>query len=66
MLLPILPPGEPFFLFLGRFVLFWFFLKTYISFLTDLKYTVRLIACTLSALISKIINPRVSHRHPLI
>ena len=34
--------------------------------MTDLKYTVRLIAGSLSALISKIINPQVSHRHPLI
>ena len=36
------------------------------SFLTDLKYSGRLIAGSLSALISKIVNPQVSHRHPLI
>ena len=34
--------------------------------MTDFKYTGRLIAGSLSALISKIINPQVSHRHPLI
>ena len=34
--------------------------------LTDLKNTGRLIASSLSAFISKILNPRVSNRHPLI
>ena len=34
--------------------------------LTDLNNTGRLIASSLSAFISKILNPRVSNRHPLI
>ena len=34
--------------------------------MTGLKYTGRLVASSLSAFISKIINPQVSHRHPLI
>ena len=46
------------------FVLFCFL--AYFHILTDLNYTGRLIASSLSAFISKIINPRVSHRHPLI
>ena len=55
--------GGNFFLLLGRFV---FVLKTYFLFLTDLKYTGRLIVSSLTAFISKIINPWVSHRNPLI
>ena len=46
------------------FVLFCFL--AYFHILTDLNYTGRLIASSLAAFISKIINPRVSHRHPLI
>ena len=49
------------------FVLFCFVLfLTFFHFLTDLKYTGRLIAGSLSAFSSKIINPQVSYRHPLI
>ena len=33
-------------------------------FLPDLNYTGRLIASSRSAFISKMINPRVCHRHP--
>ena len=51
-----------FFLFSWSFCFF----KTCFHFLTGLKYTGRLIASSLSAFISKIINPQVSHRHPLI
>jgi len=44
-----------------------FFPKTYFHFLTDLKYTGRLIAGSLSAFFSNIINnPQVSLTHPLI
>ena len=43
-----------------------FFFQTYFHFLTDLNYTGWLIASSLSAFISKKINPLVSHRHPLI
>ena len=53
--------GDFFFLLFGRFVLLCF-----LFFLTDLKYTGRLIAGSFSAFISKIINPQVIHRHPLI
>ena len=64
------PAGGIFlFLLFGRFVyvLFCFVLfLAYFHILTDLNYTGRLIASSLSAFISKIINPRVSHRHPLI
>ena len=45
------------------FVLFCFLANFHI--LRDLNYTGRLIASSLSAFISKIINPRVGHRHPL-
>ena len=59
------PAGGIFlFLLFGRFVLFC--VLAYFHILTDLNYTGRLIASSLSAFISKIINPRVSHRHPLI
>ena len=51
-----------FFLFSWSFCFF----KTCFHFLTGLKCTGRLIASSLSAFISKIINPQVSHRHPLI
>ena len=54
---------KPLFHFLSRF---FFFFLTCFHFLTGLKYTSRLIASSLSAFISKIINPQVSHRHPLI
>ena len=63
------------FLFFGRFVfglfsfyfaLFLCFFKRYFHILTDLNYAGRLIASSLSAFISKIINPRVGYRHPLI
>ena len=51
----------------GPFILFCFVLfLTFFHFLTDLKYTGRLIAGSLSAFSSKIINPQVSYRHPLI
>ena len=70
------PVGGVFlFLFFGRFVfgLFLFFIlfcfvffKRYFHILTDLNYAGRLIASSLAAFISKIINPRVGHRHPLI
>ena len=65
------PAGGIFlFLLFGRFVfvLFCFVLFFLANFhiLRDLNYTGRLIASSLSAFISKIINPRVSHRHPLI
>ena len=51
----------------GRFFfLSFFFPKTNFHFLSDLKYTGRLIAGSLSAFFSTIINnPQVSLRHPL-
>ena len=66
-----LPPEENvFFFFLGRFVFVFLVLlcfvcssKTIFIFLSDLKYTGRIIASSSSAFISKIINPRVSHRY---
>ena len=48
------------------FVLFCFVFLANFHILRDLNYTGRLIASSLSAFISKIINPRVSHRHPLL
>ena len=63
------PAGGIFlFLLFGRFVfvLFCFVFLANFHILRDLNYTGRLIASSLSAFISKIINPRVGHRHPLI
>ena len=61
------PAGGIFlFLLFGRFVFVLFCFLAYFHILTDLNYTGRLIASSLAAFISKIINPRVGHRHPLI
>ena len=54
------------FVFVFYFILFRVFFKRYFHILTDLNYAGRLIASSLAAFISKIINPRVGHRHPLI
>ena len=48
------------------FVFLVLFFKAYFHFLTHLNYIGKLISSSLSAFIAKVINPRVSHQHPLI